>query len=703
MRTLGVYTGPHDPGACLVRDGETVAMIEEERLTRVKYGVVSSLNGLWSDFSGRFGYFPWASVAYCLDKEGVGLDDLDAIVLPDENLSPLAALSLPVRDESRVLVARQPEGGAHHYIHALSAFYASPFAHAAVLVIDGDGTWTPEGYEAESGYLFARESIHSTVFKNRYRPLAVSKGTGPVFYPGIGWMYEYVSKLLGFFNTRAAVPDAGKTMGLSAYGSSTRAVGEAWIEMDGHALNFDPFLGWLRDSGYGAFLERPEVSLVFDEDNIGSLARDLAWKAQQELQRAVVALAKWLRSATGEENLCIAGGVGLNSVANEQICRCSGFKNVFIQPASGDNGQAIGLAYEGHISLGGRQQLKGIRHAFGGMSYLENDVTRYLDLVGASYDRIPPDDLAEDAAKELSNGNIIGWFQHGSEFGPRALGHRSVLADPRGPEMKDEINRTVKFREAFRPFAPAVLDGWETEVFDLEPGADVRFMLRCAPVRDGWQPRIPAVCHVDQTARLQVVRRDVDDQFWSLIEAFRVATGVPVVVNTSMNLRGEPLVETPADAFQFLASTDLRALYIGRIKVHPPTADRIYAKLLPGWSVHGSSRPNGWSLVSPDGSAKSELDELGARTLLAVRDDRTVVDAAIVGDPSIQPLSSETYATLLDLVRRCLRVGALSARIGSLPLQTKWTFGRLPESDGARRAGVDPHQIAAVQIALRQS
>jgi carbamoyltransferase len=684
MLSLGVYSGGHDLGACLVKDGEIAAVIEEERLNRVKYGVRRSLEGLWEDFGGRFGYFPWASVAYCLAKCGAGLDDIDAIVLPDYDLAPLASLNLPVRNPERIIIADQPKGGAHHYVHALSAFFASPFDRAAVLVMDGDGTWTSEGFEAETGYIFDRSGENTEIFKNRYAPWRSEADPKVLLNPGLGYMYEYISRLLGFWNKRAGLPDAGKTMGLSAYGGPSEALREDWIALDGHRIDFSPFREWLRDSALEALLTAGDVSLITNENTVGRPARELAWKAQAELERGVLALCRWLHAQTGEKNLCLAGGVALNSVANDRICRETAFEKVFIQPAAGDNGQSIGLAYEGHLRLGHASRLRPIGHAFGGMSYPEEEVGKYLDLLGLHYERLRDDVLPHDAAAELSKGNIVGWLQGGSEYGPRALGHRSVLADPRPVGMKDKINHDVKFREPFRPFAPSVLADHASEVFDIEPGADLRFMLCCVPVRPEWQGRVPAVCHVDLTGRLQVVSEAAEPLFYALIKRFAELTGVPLVLNTSLNLRGMPLVETPSDAIACFVSTELSALYIGPFKVSPPCPGELCVGIADGWTIRydpAAAHP----VLSADATRQLALDDAEADVLR--RCDLATPIAAAARQAGWDPYDQETGTRLMALARRGLRKQALIGRIGDLPLHTRWTYGRLEMSRGARRYG----------------
>ncbi|MEQ4304953.1 carbamoyltransferase C-terminal domain-containing protein [Plantactinospora sp. B6F1] len=679
MFSLGIYTGPHDPAACLVADGRVVAAIEEERLTRVKYGTIRANLGLWEEYGDRFGYFPWSAIAYCLQAAGIGLDDVDRIVLADDYLAPMAALNIPVRDPERIVVARDPAGCAHHYMHALSAFYASDFDEAAVLVVDGDGTWTDAGYEAESAYVFDRDGGHRTVQKNRYVPLPTGGRVPHLFHSGLGWMYEYVTGLLGFSNVRAGVPDAGKTMGLAPYGGPSSLLAGKWFhERAGH-FDFRPFLDWIVSAGYVDYLDDRSFKIIEDPDRISAYAMDLAWKAQSELERGLLALAAEVRRRTGRRYLCLAGGVGLNAVANGVLARAGIFDRVFVQPAAGDNGQAIGLAYHGYVTAGKARTLTPIRDSYTGTAYATEEILAHLQAL-----RIPAEvidgDLAEHAAAELADGAVLGWFQGGSEFGPRALGHRSILADPRPEDMKDRINERVKMREMFRPFAPSVLSDLATEVFDISAGADLRFMLSCCGVREEWQKRIPAVCHVDGTARVQVVDAGTDQLYYELISRFHRLTGVPLVLNTSLNVRGMPLVETPADALQCLLSSDLDALYLHNIRVVYPPHASLHVRLADGWSLAGAT---GGATVRHARTGRAlDVTEDGAALLDALDDGRTLHAATVAA--GIGPDPDGARRTAGALLRRGYRAGALSVDAGGLPFDTRWTFGRLPRGEGSR-------------------
>jgi carbamoyltransferase len=289
---------------------------------------------------------------------------------------------------------------------------------------------------------------------------------------------------------------------------------------------------------------------------------DLAWRVQEDTEELLLKRAIWLRETTGAKNLCIAGGVGLNCVANGRIVREAGFDNVWIQPASGDDGIAIGCAYYGHLELMKRPRSFVMSQAYLGRPYGDEEVDAAVSkgLAGLETMVRPSGDICAEAAKLLSQGHVLGWFQGRSEFGPRALGNRSILADPRSPEMKDKLNKRVKHRQAFRPFAPIVLAERAGEIFEGEEESP--FMLVAKRVRPQWKDRIPAVVHVDGTARVQTVRRETNERLYELLEAFEALTGVPVLINTSFNVKGEPIVESPRDAVECFLSTGIDYLFL---------------------------------------------------------------------------------------------------------------------------------------------
>jgi carbamoyltransferase len=289
---------------------------------------------------------------------------------------------------------------------------------------------------------------------------------------------------------------------------------------------------------------------------------DVAWRAQHDAEEILLARARRLHEETGARNLCLAGGVALNCVANGRLVREGPFQNVWIQPAAGDDGIAIGCAYYGHLALRGGKRTFVMRHAFLGRTYDAFDRREALRpwYVRFTTRRRTPDSVAEAAAERLAAGKVLGWFQGRSEFGPRALGNRSILADPRTVAMKDHVNARVKRRQAFRPFAPAVLAERAHEIF--EGDEESPFMLLCKTVRPAWRERVAVIVHIDGTARVQTVRRDDNPRLYDLIRAFDARTGVPVLLNTSFNVRGEPIVEAPLDAVEcfFLCGLDVLVL-----------------------------------------------------------------------------------------------------------------------------------------------
>jgi len=681
---LGVYTG-HDNAACLVVDGRIHTMIEEERLTRVKHGLPKSVRDLWPRFGGHFGYFPWASLAECLRAASLGLDDLDALVLCEDALAVDMGGLIPLKDRSKLLISSEPAGAAHHHRHALSAFLASPFEKAAVLVLDGDGTSTEAGYEAESGYLFeSREQLLGReVFKNRY---AHAPGQ---LRRGLGWAYEYVSAILGFVNTKVGyLGEPGKTMGLAPYGRASKALEQTWLGLPkaGFAIDFAPFHAWLQATGNVARLrfDTRDKAMVLDESNIPQECCDLAWKVQDELERALLHLARELKRATGADALCIAGGVGLNSVANGRIAKEGPFSKVWIQPAAHDAGQAIGLAYEGWLRVSQARKARGAPGlpllrpeptAYGGRPLDEAEVAAFLKQSGLSTRTLKDDAaLADDAAGELASGRIVGWCQGGSEYGPRALGHRSILADPRDPAMKDRLNARVKFREAFRPFAPSALKERASEVFELE--GESPFMLLVVPVREAWRARVPAITHVDGTARVQTVDAAVEPRYHALIAAFARKTGVPLVLNTSFNLRGMPVVESARDALQCFLYTELDVLYLGRTRVDRPPPAKLVPQAAPGWKLVVENELSWGGQVlraryeKGEGEAKETVQIKPIPELIALcallDGRRTLGEAAqqaLGGPPTPDVLAAFSIA-----LQGLLRSGALRLKVGQLDL-----------------------------------
>lgn len=655
-------------------------MIEEERLNRFKHGRPNSVAGLWNQFEGKFGYFPWASVTYCLEAAGLGLDDLDAIIVGDFIWGKAAAQTLrhvvPIKDKSKIRFMQEPYGAVHHLHHAYSAFYASSFDSAAVLIIDGDGNTNHEGYEAESGYFVeSRQSEPRLVFKNRYQDPKVPKS-------GIGWMYEQTTLLLGFGNEKVFIADPGKTMGLASYGRPSKELEAPWLEVEaqGHRIDFSGFKKWLTGYGHDQHLLDFKGGLATRAGGIGPHAENVAYKVQVELEKAVFALAEHLQKETGATNLCLAGGVALNSVANGLLLKKGLFENIFVQPAANDAGQALGLAYRGHFMLleeraqdAAKLPIRPMRHAYAGRTYPQEEIQELLAQTELSCQRFDGEEtLLEDAATRLAENKIIGWFQGGSELGPRALGHRSILANPAPPDMKDVLNARVKFREGFRPFAPAVLLERSAELFEHD--GDSPYMLLVVPVREDWKPRVPAIVHVDGTARLQTVDREVEPLFHGLISRFEQKTGIPVLVNTSFNLRGMPIVESPLDALACFLFTEMDALYLGRSRVDRPTLDKLRAEWNPGWTPVVEQRVKDKSAMlqvnGPRGKrACVPVSPQAASLMLRVGPEATVAEllSATCGEGA----AASDAEGVLKLCQQLARSGALRWKVGQLTVGSR--------------------------------
>ncbi len=573
MLVLGLGGSNHDFSACLVRDGEVRVAIEEERLARVKYSV--GVNALFHE--------GWR---YCLDTEGVELDELDAVVA-DDALLPTATF----RFRSRTTLIR------HHVAHAASCFYPSPFPTAAVLVVDGAGSLV-EGRGVETLTTGVGDGTRIDELTKVFGANYTTDGLSPhrIYQAGdsdnsLGFMYKAVSREIGFVAHEHgdwSLTEDGKTMGLAPFG------GDRHLDLFRQHLELHPdgtFSLHLRDGG---LVDRVQGMLAgLEGDERMARAADLAWAAQTILEDALVHVARHLHRETGLTRLCMAGGVALNCVANGKVLRETPFEDIFVQPAASDSGCAIGSALHGYHVLGERPRVlepaadrRWARHAYYGRPTPAADVDAALDAAGLPHAVV--DEPARLAARLLADGELLAWFEGASEFGPRALGHRSILADPRTAEMKDVLNRRIKHREDFRPFAPAVLVEHVSEYFDLDIASP--FMLLVAPVRPEHHETIPAVVHVDGTARVQTVS-DVNGAFRTLVEHFHLITGVPVVLNTSLNDSGQAIVETPAEALELFAASDLDHLFLdGRLVAHDGAAlDRALARRAAVGSAAGSA------------------------------------------------------------------------------------------------------------------
>ncbi len=551
----------HDAAAAIAIDGEVVACAAEERFTRVKHGLNVAGNPL----------LPRNAIAYCLDVAGARAEEVDVVAhycdftaaRVDERLSLMApyvrdgdgaCVAQEYRDVygammSGAVVAGQFEritGAAprafvqvpHHMAHAASAYLASGFDEAVILTVDGAG-------EVESSLLaVGREGSIEPV--HRYA-LPTSLGT----------LYLMITVYLGF----RSLDDEYKVMGLASYGDPRR-----------YRPFFDGVVQLTGDGGYStAAIADPDFGAALVAalgpprargDAIEQRHADIAAALQRSVEGAVLHVLRHARDEIGLDNLCLAGGVALNCAMNGAIARSGVFRRIFVQPASSDEGCAVGAAlYAGAERGMGRVPWK---HTYFGPGFTDAQIDAALDRVSDRVTWSRSADTAARAAAEIARGRVHAWFQGRMEFGPRALGNRGILADPRDPDMRDRVNRKVKKREPFRPFAPAVLEEEAHAWFDMGSIESSPFMLFTFDVRDSVRHLLPAVTHVDGTARVQTVSREVNPLFWRLIDVFESLTGVPVVLNTSFNVRNEPIVCTPDDALRCFLSTDIDSMTIGR-------------------------------------------------------------------------------------------------------------------------------------------
>ncbi|WP_367127774.1 carbamoyltransferase [Saccharothrix sp. HUAS TT1] len=563
MLVLGLNLS-HDRSACLIRDGEIVVAVEEERLDRMKHSEGFLVHGYFDRLTKTL---PMRSITYCLDAAGVGIDELDLVVgnrpLHDGAVRRLLG-ELPIRDKAKVRELPRPS---HHLAHAYCAYATAPFDDTAILVVDGIGSRLPD-----SGRLEKHSFFHAR--DGRVAPVAGTSYDADFATVGLGLFYEFFTAKLGFV-TRWGHPgfgvfgcggylEAGKTMGLAPYGRP-RPDWAPLLEYDGDDVTArvstleENFAKWFAVEG-GEFAAAERDSWRTD------FAQDVARKAQDELEEAMVHLARRARELTGSPRLCLTGGVALNSVANQRIVAEGLFDEVHISPPAGDAGIAIGAAAYGYHELLGGARRGTFTTAGVGRRYSEDDVLRALDEVRGRV-RARRADLAEVAGL-IAEHHVVGWFHGGSEIGPRALGHRSLLADPRHPAMRDYLNTVVKHREPFRPYAPSVLAEHAHSWFHLR--GDSPYMLLVPEVLPERRDLVPAITHVDGTARVQTVDRAANPAFHQLIHHFHELTGVPLVLNTSFNDAGEPIVETPADALRTFLNTEVDHLYLDGYLVDKP-------------------------------------------------------------------------------------------------------------------------------------
>ena len=539
---LGI-SASHNGSACLLKGDCIVVAIQEERLSGFKrhriYGAKAS-----------------RAVAYCLNYARIDPSELSLIVLCIQGRKRDEVHDLSLEPFLNVLTNKIPTITLpHHYGHALSVFATSGFAESAVLIVDGTGSPVSDFTAEELQVMNGNKAPDSWETISLYHasgttvvPLekhVVERGAWLVMHDGEMPLF---GSLGGMFSATAEqvfgeASEAGKVMGLAPYGPADFPSSDFFDIVNGR-LNF-----------------KDTVPLQFRYNerwpNHGREYEALAGSVQAALEVALLYLVQHLRELCRSENLCYAGGVALNSVANERIIRESGFKNVYIMPAAEDSGTSIGAAYYGLWQLTQHNSQRPILHDAPGRSYSTADLSAAVD-AREDVSVVYPTDVLSDAVELLCDGKIIGWFDGGSELGPRALGQRSILCDPRRPDAKDTLNQRVKMREAFRPFAPAVLLEEAANWFDFgDTTPESPFMLRVVPVNRRRKDEVPAIVHVDGTGRVQTLTRANNGRFYELVKHFHEKTGVPVLLNTSFNRMGQPIIETPADAIECLLNTGL--------------------------------------------------------------------------------------------------------------------------------------------------
>ena len=580
MHILGLSAYYHDSAACLVREGEIVAAAQEERFTRKKHDH----------------RFPSNAAEFCMEYGGITVGDLDHVVFYDKpwlkferiletylNFAPfglqsfLSSMPLWLREKlwmgDRIKADLGFEGTVlfpkHHESHAASAFYPSPFDEAAILTIDGVGEWATASIGMVSG--------HRIELMSELR-----------FPHSLGLLYSAFTYYTGFRLNSGEY----KVMGLAPYGEPSYVS----LILD-HLVDLKEDGSFRLDQRYFNYCQGLTMtSAVFDE-LMGAPARkpespirqrdmDLARSIQEVTEELMLRMARHAQKETGARNLCLAGGVALNCVGNGRILRDNIFDKIWIQPAAGDAGGALGAAlFAWHqvednprtVAVSGRSSQGG---SYLGPSFDSNQIAAYLSERGCLYTRIDIEELPDRVAELIEDGKIVGWFSGRMEFGPRALGARSILGDARRPEMQRKMNLKIKYRESFRPFAPSCLEEMSSDYFDLQ--APSPYMLLVCPVIEERRlpeppsaesksglarldvPRsdIPAVTHVDYSARVQTVSRDESPMYHALLEAFRKRTGYGIVVNTSFNVRGEPIVCSPEDAYLCFMRTEMDVLVL---------------------------------------------------------------------------------------------------------------------------------------------
>jgi carbamoyltransferase len=584
MYILGISCFYHDSAAALLRDGELVAATEEERFSRIKHD------------SG----FPDRSIAYCFEEAGITARDLDYVVFYEKPFQKFERILMTsfqgfprswrmfggaminwfgdklwmktILKEKLGIEERKILFEDHHLSHAASAFYPSPFDEAAILTIDGVGEWTTAALGKAKGN-------EITLLKEIRFPHS------------LGLLYSAFTAYLGFQVNEGEY----KVMGMAPYGKpkymdrildklvKVAKDGSFWLDMDYFSFHYSDeatynakfvdLFGPPRDSKMHFFTSETRFPSYFGEKpadfaeqcRLNEHYADIAASIQKVTEEIILKLALDAHAQTGLKKLCMAGGCALNSVANGRILNETPFEDLFIQPAAGDSGAALGAALHVHHALLGRPRKFTLEHAYWGKKYGEGEIQSFLEGQNIKYERFADDNkLLDRVVEDLVAGKVVGWYQGRFEWGPRALGNRSILADPRSELMKDTVNIKIKFREPFRPFAPVILEQNADEYFIGRNTArqyPSRYMLLVLPLKEDKKDSIKAVNHMG-TGRLQTIREEWNPRYYRVVEKFGQATGVPVLLNTSFNLRGEPIVATPANAYSTFSKSGIDVLVL---------------------------------------------------------------------------------------------------------------------------------------------
>jgi carbamoyltransferase len=589
MYILGISCFYHDAAAALLKDGHLIAAAEEERFSRIKHDL---------------GY-PEKAIRFCLDYAGISSRDLDLVVFYEKPFQKFERILMTsfqgfprswkvfreamltwLGDKLWIKTLIKNKLGVedrkilfseHHLSHAASSFYPSPFDEAAILTIDGVGEWTTATMGIGKG--------------NEIKLLKEIK-----FPHSLGLLYSAFTAFLGFQVNEGEY----KVMGMAPYGKpryidkiydklvKVAPDGSFWLNMDYFSYHhsdektinskFEGLFGPSRKPEMHFFTSTTRFPSYFGEkpSNFEELCRyneyyaDVAASIQIVTEEIILKLANSLHKETGLTKLCLSGGVGLNSVANGRIIRETPFKDLFIQPAAGDGGGALGAALQAYHGVLGKPRGFVLEHAYWGQEYSEAEIKDFLKTNNVRYEYLPDENkLQSRIVDDLVAGKVIGLFQGRFEWGPRALGNRSILADPRSEEMKDLVNIKIKFREPFRPFAPVILEEKTSEYFSGDNIAGQypsRYMLFVFPLDESKAESVPAVNHMG-TGRLQTIREEWNPRYYQIVKKFGEATGVPVLMNTSFNLRGEPIVTTPANAYNTFSKSGIDVLLLDRFVI----------------------------------------------------------------------------------------------------------------------------------------